>query len=74
MHERIYLISQSVDLKLPILLLELPCWFVWCLGRQANDFENWKDEYDKMYEDQGNKREYRENNYDKMEEQVKVTT
>ena len=36
------------------------------IGRQISDYENWEDEYDKMYEDQVKERENQENYYDKM--------
>ena len=36
------------------------------IARQASDYENWEDEYDKMYEDQAD--ENQENDYDKMYE------
>ena len=36
------------------------------IGRQVSDYENWEDEYDKMYEDQADERENREKSYDKM--------
>ena len=37
-------------------------------GDQVYDYENWEDEYDKMYEEQANRRESQENDYDKMYE------
>ena len=36
------------------------------VGRQVSDYENWEDEYDKMYEDKADERENKENDYDKM--------
>ena len=33
---------------------------------EVSDYENWENEYDKMYEDQVYERENRENSYDKM--------
>ena len=35
-------------------------------GRQVSDYENWEDEYDKMYDDQDDQRQSRENDYDNM--------
>ena len=35
-------------------------------GRQVSDYENWEDEYDKMYDDHDDQRQSRENDYDNM--------